>query len=122
MYGCVRACVCVCVCVRVCECMVSINEIESLIVESVNGTQIKLYKLLKLINNDILKHHGYSVSSFILKNIVLWLAETYNQQLFREILADGWCVQREENNRTRLPAFLVNWMKSALYFLQCMDV
>ena len=135
MVVCVRACVRACVCVRVCVCvwvygcgsvwLCACNEIESLIVESVYDTQIKLYKLLKIINSDIIKQCGFSWSSFILKNIVLWSAETYNQPMFREILVDGWCVQRncfEQNKRTRLPAFFISWMKSALYFLQCMDV
>ena len=69
------------------------NEIESLIVGSLNDTQVKLYKLLNIINNDILKHHGYYVSSFILKNIVLWLAETYNQQLFRPETLFTWMMR-----------------------------
>ena len=69
------------------------NEIESLIVGSLNDTQVKLYKLLNIINNDILKHHCYSVSSFILKNIVLWLAETYNQQLFRPETLFTWMMR-----------------------------
>ena len=127
--ACVRTCACVCVCVWVYGCgsvwLCACNEIESLIVESVYDTQIKLYKLLKIINSDIIKQCGFSWSSFILKNIVLWSAETYNQPMFREILVDGWCVQRncfEQNKRTRLPAFFISWMKSALYFLQCMDV
>ena len=69
------------------------NEIEKLIVESLNDTQTKLYRILKTINNDIVKKRGYSLSSFMIKNTVLWLAETNHQQLFRPETLFTWIMK-----------------------------
>lgn len=60
------------------------NEIELLLLESFNDTQIKLYKMLKLINSDILKPVGFNITSYIVKNIVFWLAEVYPLPTFRQ--------------------------------------
>jgi len=69
------------------------NEIESLLVECLNDTQIKLYMMLKIINQDIIKKHGFSISSFILKNIVFWLAETFEQHTFRDETLITWILR-----------------------------
>ena len=69
------------------------NEIESLILESLNDTQTKLYMMLKIINRDVIQKHVFSVSSFILKNIVFWLAETFEQHMFRPETLFTWIVR-----------------------------
>ena len=48
--------------------------------------------MLKSINNDILKIHGFSISSFIIKSIVLWLAEKCSQHSFRPDTLFSWIV------------------------------
>jgi len=68
-------------------------EIESLLVECLTDTQIKLYMMLKIINQDIIKTHGFSISSFILKNIVFWLAETFEQHTFRDETLITWILR-----------------------------
>mgnify|MGYP000750698838 CR=1 FL=1 len=66
------------------------NEIEGLIFENLNDTQMKLYNMLKIINNDILKKQNMSLSSYLMKNIVLWLAEYYKQSEFRPETLLSW--------------------------------
>lgn len=75
------------------------NDIESLLIESLNDTQTKIYKMLKMINNDILKVRGHNITSYMLKNIVFWLAEVYPQSEFR-------------------PETLFKWIQKSLRILQ----
>lgn len=75
------------------------NKIELLLVETLNDSQIKLYKMLKIINTDILKENGFSVTSFMMKNIVFWLAEQYPQSMF-------------------CPETLLSWISKALRVLK----
>lgn len=69
------------------------NGIELTITQCWNDTQTKLYKLLKFINSDILKTKQFGVSSFMLKNIVLWLAETYPQSEFQPGTLFSWLIK-----------------------------
>ena len=48
--------------------------------------------MLKLINRGLLKENGFTFSSFILKNIVLWLAQKCNQDNFRPETLFSWIV------------------------------
>lgn len=69
------------------------NEIELLLVESFNDTQLKLYTTLKMINTGILKACGCSVTSYMMKNIVFWLAEQYPQSAFRSDTLFTWIIK-----------------------------
>ncbi|KAH3885748.1 hypothetical protein DPMN_009745 [Dreissena polymorpha] len=66
------------------EWRVCFNAGEIELVNNLNDTQIKLYVLLKMIKNDVLKPHKKEVSSYTLKNIVFWIAENNPQSLFHE--------------------------------------
>lgn len=69
------------------------GEIELLIVQAFNDTQMKLYKLLKIINTDILKMNGHSVSSYMMKNVAFWLAENNSPSMFSPNTLFSWIVE-----------------------------
>lgn len=58
------------------------NESELLLVQSWNDTQMKLYKVLKMIKKNVLKQDQKQITSYILKNIVFWLSEAHPQSHF----------------------------------------
>lgn len=58
------------------------NSIELLLIDSLNDTQIKLYKILKWVKTGILQPKEKEITSFMMKNVVLWLAERYPQSEF----------------------------------------
>ncbi|KAH3865499.1 hypothetical protein DPMN_028538 [Dreissena polymorpha] len=66
------------------EWRVCFNAGEIEIVNNLNQTQINMYVLLKMVKNDVLNPRKKEVSSYTLKNIVLWIAENNPQSLFRE--------------------------------------
>ncbi|KAH3812158.1 hypothetical protein DPMN_140582 [Dreissena polymorpha] len=64
------------------------GEIE--LVCNLNATQVNLYVLLKMVTNDVLKPRRKEVTSFTIKNIVLWMAEKNSQTLFHETSLIKW--------------------------------
>ncbi|XP_052268873.1 uncharacterized protein LOC127870285 [Dreissena polymorpha] len=66
------------------EWRVCFNAGEIELVNNLTETHIKLYFLLKRVKNDVLNPHKKEVSSYTLKNIVLWIAENNHQSLFHE--------------------------------------
>ncbi|KAH3708383.1 hypothetical protein DPMN_067832 [Dreissena polymorpha] len=66
------------------EWRVCFNAGEIELVNNLNDTQIKLYVLLKMVTKDVLNPRKKEVTSFTLKNIVLWIAENNPQSLFHE--------------------------------------
>ncbi|XP_052267560.1 uncharacterized protein LOC127869223 [Dreissena polymorpha] len=66
------------------EWRVCFNAGEIELVGNLNEIQIKLYVLLKMVKNDVLNPRQKEVSSYTLKNIVLWIAENNPQSLFHE--------------------------------------
>lgn len=46
------------------------NEIEILLENNLNDTQMKLYKVLKMIKTDMLERSQKTVTSYMIKNIV----------------------------------------------------
>ncbi|XP_052241333.1 uncharacterized protein LOC127851544 [Dreissena polymorpha] len=58
------------------------GEIE--LISNLNDTQTKLFVLLKMIKNDVLHPRKKEVSSYTLKNIVLWMAENNPQASFHK--------------------------------------
>ncbi|KAH3865822.1 hypothetical protein DPMN_028866 [Dreissena polymorpha] len=64
------------------EWRVCFNAGEMELISNLNATQTKLYVLLKMIKNDVLHPRKKEVSSYTLKNIVLWMAENNPQASF----------------------------------------
>ncbi|KAH3874645.1 hypothetical protein DPMN_037896 [Dreissena polymorpha] len=57
------------------EWRICFNTGETELINNLNETQVKLYVLLKMVGIDVLKPRKKEVTSFTLKNIVLWMAE-----------------------------------------------
>ncbi|KAH3865461.1 uncharacterized protein LOC127867042 [Dreissena polymorpha] len=66
------------------EWRVCFNAGEIELISNLNDTQTKLYVLLKMIKNDVLNPRKKEVSSYTLKNIVLWMAENNPQASFHK--------------------------------------
>ncbi|KAH3875701.1 hypothetical protein DPMN_038977 [Dreissena polymorpha] len=66
------------------EWRVCFNAGEIELVNNLNNTQIKMYVLLKMVKADVLKPRKKEISSYTLKNIVLWIAENNPHSLFHE--------------------------------------
>ncbi|KAH3865728.1 hypothetical protein DPMN_028771 [Dreissena polymorpha] len=66
------------------EWRVCFNAGEMELISNLNDTQTKLYVLLKMIKNDVLHPRKKEVSSYTLKNIVLWMAENNSQASFHK--------------------------------------
>ncbi|KAH3865566.1 uncharacterized protein LOC127867092 isoform X1 [Dreissena polymorpha] len=66
------------------EWRVCFNAGEIELISNLNDTQTKLYVLLKMIKNDVLHPRKKEVTSYTLKNIVLWMAENNPQASFHK--------------------------------------
>lgn len=66
------------------EWRICFNVAERAILEGLNETQTKLYILLKIVVKEFLKPKRKEVNSYIMKNIVFWMAEIYPETLFQE--------------------------------------
>ncbi|KAH3864947.1 hypothetical protein DPMN_027980 [Dreissena polymorpha] len=64
------------------EWRICFNTAETELVNNLNDTQIKLYVLLKMIVKNILKPQKKEITSYTMKNIVLWLTENNQFSLF----------------------------------------
>ncbi|KAH3823788.1 hypothetical protein DPMN_125610 [Dreissena polymorpha] len=60
------------------------NTGETEMMNSLSDTQLKIYVMLKMIVKDVLRPQHKEVTSYTLKNIILWQAESYPQSLFSE--------------------------------------
>ncbi|XP_052224512.1 uncharacterized protein LOC127840107 isoform X3 [Dreissena polymorpha] len=72
------------------EWRICFNTGENVLVNNLHDTQVKLYVLLKMVKNDVLKPCKKEVTSFTVKNIVLWIAENNPQSLFNERSMFHW--------------------------------
>ncbi|KAH3823872.1 hypothetical protein DPMN_125696 [Dreissena polymorpha] len=66
------------------EWRICFNSGETEIMNSLSDTQLKIYVMLKMIVKDVLRPQHKEVTSYTLKNIILWQAESYPQTLFSE--------------------------------------
>lgn len=66
------------------EWRVCFNTGESYLINSLNNTQINVYVPLKMIVKKVLYPTKKELTSYIVKNIVLWLAESNPEELFQE--------------------------------------
>lgn len=72
------------------EWRVCFNPIEVLLMTSLNDTQTKLYVLLKMVLKTILKPQQKELTSYDMKNLVLWMAEMNPQVVFYEESLVDW--------------------------------
>ncbi|XP_052222125.1 uncharacterized protein LOC127838413 isoform X2 [Dreissena polymorpha] len=66
------------------------NTGENVLINNLNDTQVKLYVLLKMVKKDVLQPQKKEVTSFTVKNIVLWIAENNPHSLFHESSLFHW--------------------------------
>ncbi|KAH3792877.1 hypothetical protein DPMN_146378 [Dreissena polymorpha] len=66
------------------------NTGENVLINNLNDTQVKLYVLLKMVKKDVLQPQKKEVTSFTVKNIVLWIAENNPHSLFHERSLFHW--------------------------------
>ncbi|KAH3734004.1 hypothetical protein DPMN_040443 [Dreissena polymorpha] len=64
------------------EWRICFNTGETELVNNLNSTQANVYVMLKMILNDILKPNNKEITSYMLKNIILWQAERNPQAKF----------------------------------------
>lgn len=69
------------------------NFAELKLMHSLNDTLTKLYVLLKMVTTDILEPKNKEITSYMLKNIIFWLAESYPEGLFREETLFSWLLK-----------------------------
>ncbi|KAH3864917.1 hypothetical protein DPMN_027950 [Dreissena polymorpha] len=94
------------------EWRICFNTGETELVNNLNDTQIKLYMLLKLIAKDILKPKMKEITSYTMKNIVLWLAENNKSSLFHSEslfhwLHEGLDILRTAISTRQLPYYMI---------------
>ncbi|XP_052223308.1 uncharacterized protein LOC127839151 isoform X1 [Dreissena polymorpha] len=66
------------------------NSGENVLINNLNDTQVKLYVLLKMVKKDVLQPQKKEVTSFTVKNIVLWIAENNPHSMFHERSLFHW--------------------------------
>ncbi|KAH3752300.1 hypothetical protein DPMN_186916 [Dreissena polymorpha] len=66
------------------------NAGENVLVNNLTDNQMKLIVLLKVVKKDILKPRKKEITSFTMKNIVLWIAENNPLSLFHESSLFHW--------------------------------
>ncbi|KAH3875623.1 hypothetical protein DPMN_038894 [Dreissena polymorpha] len=66
------------------EWRICFNTGENELVSNLNNIQVYMYVILKMVVKDVLKPVKKEISSYTVKNIVLWLAEKNSQTLFHE--------------------------------------
>ncbi|KAH3694399.1 hypothetical protein DPMN_081839 [Dreissena polymorpha] len=94
------------------EWRICFNTGETELVNSLNDTHIKLYMLLKMIAKDILKPKMKEITSYTMKNIVLWLAKNNKSSLFHSEslfhwLHEGLDILRTAISTRQLPYYMI---------------
>ncbi|KAH3788601.1 hypothetical protein DPMN_166747 [Dreissena polymorpha] len=94
------------------EWRICFNTSEIELVNYLNDTQVKIYILLKMIVNDVLKPQSKEITSYTVKNIVLWLAENNPQTLFHSgslfhWLNEGLDILRTALSVRQLPYYMI---------------
>ncbi|XP_052268139.1 uncharacterized protein LOC127869531 isoform X2 [Dreissena polymorpha] len=94
------------------EWRICFNTGETELVNNLNDTQIKLYVLLKMIAKDILKPQKKEITSYTMKNIVLWLAENNQSSFFHSgslfhWLHEGLDILRTAISTRQLPYYMI---------------
>lgn len=94
------------------EWRICFNTGERLLIDSLNNVQTKLYVLLKIIVSDIIRPDPHQLTSFMIKNIVFWLAELYPQDLFTDESLVTWLfgalrMLKQSLKMNMLPYFMI---------------
>ncbi|KAH3834239.1 uncharacterized protein LOC127880244 [Dreissena polymorpha] len=94
------------------EWRICFNTGEAELMINLNDAQIKLYVLLKMIGKDVLKPRHKEITSYMLKNIVLWLAEKNPQSMFHEKSLFFWIREsllelRTALSKKQLPYYMI---------------
>ncbi|KAH3795414.1 hypothetical protein DPMN_148964 [Dreissena polymorpha] len=84
------------------EWRICFNTGETELMSNLNDTQLKLYVLLKMIAKHVLKPQHKEITSYMLKNIILWLAENNPQSVFHERSLFFWVRESLLEVRTAL--------------------
>ncbi|KAH3734216.1 hypothetical protein DPMN_040655 [Dreissena polymorpha] len=66
------------------EWRICFNMGETELVHNLNITQAKVYVILKMIVKEVLKPNNKEITTFVMKNIILWQAERNSPSLFQE--------------------------------------
>ncbi|KAH3734097.1 hypothetical protein DPMN_040537 [Dreissena polymorpha] len=66
------------------EWRICFNMGETELVHNLNITQAKVYVILKMIVKEVLKPNNKEITTFVMKNIILWQAERNPPSLFQE--------------------------------------
>ncbi|XP_052285002.1 uncharacterized protein LOC127881290 [Dreissena polymorpha] len=88
------------------------NAGENVLVNNLTDTMVKVYVLLKMVKQDVLKPRKKEVTSFTVKNIVLWIAENNPQSLLHERsllhwLHEGLYALRVAIDTKELPYYMI---------------
>ncbi|XP_052219460.1 uncharacterized protein LOC127836863 [Dreissena polymorpha] len=94
------------------EWRINFNRGEAELVSNLNDTQAKVYVILKMIIKDIIKPKNKEITSYILKNIVLWQAERNPQTRFSAYsllhwLHDGLRELRTAIAKKHMPYYMI---------------
>ncbi|KAH3875178.1 hypothetical protein DPMN_038441 [Dreissena polymorpha] len=84
------------------EWRICFNTAENELMSSLNNTQVYIYVLLKMVVKDVLKPVKKEITSYTVKNIVLWLAENNPQAQFNESSLFYWLREGLEKLRTAI--------------------
>ncbi|KAH3850236.1 hypothetical protein DPMN_092643 [Dreissena polymorpha] len=85
---------------------------ETELVHNLNGTQAKGYAILKMIVKEVLKPNNKEITSFVLKNIIFWPAESNSASMFQERNLIRWLHDALKTLRTvlsskQLPYYII---------------
>ncbi|KAH3875292.1 hypothetical protein DPMN_038555 [Dreissena polymorpha] len=84
------------------EWRICFNTGENELMSSLKNTQVYIYVLLKMVVKDVLKPVKKEITSYTVKNIVLWLAENNPQAQFNESSLCYWLREGLEKLRTAI--------------------
>ncbi|KAH3734257.1 hypothetical protein DPMN_040696 [Dreissena polymorpha] len=88
------------------------NTGETELVNNLNVNQIKLYVILKMIIRDVLNPKKKEITSYVLKNIIFWQAESNTPAMFQDRnmihwLHDALRTLRTVISSTQLPFYMI---------------
>ncbi|KAH3875185.1 uncharacterized protein LOC127869366 [Dreissena polymorpha] len=84
------------------EWRICFNTGENELMGSLNNTQVYIYVLLKMVVKDVIMPVKKEITSYTVKNIVLWLAENNPQAQFNESSVFYWLREGLEKLRTAI--------------------
>lgn len=94
------------------EWRICFNRGELLLVQSLSRIQLNLYIILKMILKKVFNDDKKEITSYVMKNIVFWLAELYPQCVFLETNLYCWVIKslrllKRAINHYYLPYYMI---------------